>query len=100
MSDLPRLEIDARIDHGVGEVGDQIYDKTEKRENVEVAEDHRIVAVHQRIVREIAEAVEREDLLDEQGAGKESADERAGEAGDDDQHRIAEDMAVEHLALG
>src|SRR4029079_8507729 len=44
-SDLPRLEIDPRIDPGVGEVGDQVHDKTNQGEDVERGEHHRIVAV-------------------------------------------------------
>src|ERR1700685_3391134 len=41
-SDLPRLEIDARIDPGVGQVGNQIHDQAGGRENIEIGEHHRI----------------------------------------------------------
>jgi hypothetical protein len=33
-------------------------------------------------------------------AGEEGADERAGKAGDHQQHGVAEDVAVEHLPFG
>ena len=46
-----------------------------------------------------AEAVEREDGLDQQRAREEGVDEGAGKAGDDQQHGVAEHVAVEHLAL-
>src|SRR5271154_5993593 len=44
-SNLPRLEIDARIDPGVSQVGNQINDEADKREDIEVGEHDRIVAV-------------------------------------------------------
>src|SRR5580704_17423179 len=44
-SHLSRFEIDARIDPGIGEVGNQIYDEANQRENIEIGEHHRIIAV-------------------------------------------------------
>jgi len=44
-SNLPRLEIDARIDPGVSQVGNQINDEADEREDIEVGEHNRIVAV-------------------------------------------------------
>ena len=44
-SHLPRFEIDARVDPGIGQVGDQIHDESDKREDVEIGEHHRIVAI-------------------------------------------------------
>src|SRR3954452_5586665 len=99
-SRLPRLEIDARIDPGVGQVRDQVYQEPEKREDVEVREHHRIVAVDDRLERQQAEPVEREDRLDQERAGEEGVDEGAGKARDDDQHGVAEDVPVQHPALG
>src|SRR4029079_3321903 len=43
--DLPRLEIDPRIDPGVGEIGDQVHHETDQRKNIERGEHHRIIAV-------------------------------------------------------
>ena len=78
----------------------RLDDQADQREDVEVGEDHRIVAVEHRAEAEQAEPIEREDVLDQQRAGEEGRDEGAGKAGDDDQHGIAEDVAVEHLPLG
>src|SRR6516225_962506 len=44
-SDLPRLKIDAGIDPGISEVGDQVHDQAEKSENIEVCEHHGIIAI-------------------------------------------------------
>src|ERR1700682_820478 len=44
-SDLPRLEIDARVRPGIGQVGNQINDAADHGENVELGEYHRIVWV-------------------------------------------------------
>src|SRR6202011_3625912 len=99
ISDFPGLEIDARIDPSISEIGDQIYDEPDQRKNVERGEHHGIVAVEHAFEAEQAEPVEREDDLDQQRAGEERVDERAGEPGDDQQHGIAKDVAVEHLVL-
>src|ERR1043166_5534049 len=97
-SDLPRLEIDARIDQHVGQVADEIHREREQREDIEVREHDRIVAVEHAFETEQSEAVEREDRLDQQRAGEEGVDEGAGEARDHDQHRVAEDVTVENLS--
>ncbi len=86
--------------HGVGEVGDQVHHQPEQREDVERREHHRIVAVEHRLEAEQPQPVEREDRLDQQRAGEEGADEGARKSGDDDQHGVAEDVAVEHLPVG
>src|SRR5580700_5070370 len=98
-SDLPRLEIDARIDPGIGQVGNQIHDETDEGENVEIGEHHRIVAVEHAFEAEQAEAIEREYRLDQQRAGEEGADEGGRKAGDHQHHGVAEDVAVEHLGF-
>src|SRR5580692_2416749 len=74
-SDLPRLEIDAWIDPGIGQVGNQIHHEADQGENVEIGEHHRIVAVEHALEAEQAEAVQRKYGLDQQRAGKERADE-------------------------
>src|SRR6202051_2636796 len=99
-SHLPRLEVDARIDPGISEVGNQINDQSNERENVEIGEHDRIVAVEHALEAQESEAVKREDRLNQERAGKEGADERRREAGDDQEHGVAEYMAVEHLPLG
>src|SRR5580704_8387371 len=81
-SDLPRLEIDARIDPGIGQVGDQIHDQADESENVEIGEHHRIVAVEHAFEAQQPETVQREYGLDQQRAGEECADEGGRESGD------------------
>src|ERR1700741_1661786 len=65
-SHLPRLEIDAGIDPGVGEVGNQVNDQANQGENVQVREHHRIIAVEHALEAQQAEPVERENRLDQQ----------------------------------
>ena len=79
-SDLAALEIDPRIDPGVGEVGDELHDEAHQRKDVERREDDRVVAVHHALEAEQAEPVEREDRLDEQRSGEEGGDEGARES--------------------
>src|SRR5918999_5798935 len=98
-SDFPRLKIDPGIDPHVSEVGDQTHHKAHEGEDEQRAEHDRIVAVEHAFEAEQAEAVEREDGLDQQRAGEECTNERTGKARDYDQHGVAEDMAVEHLPL-
>ena len=95
----PRLEVDARIDHGVEHVADDLHQQAEQGEDVERAEHHRIVALDRRLEAEQAEAVEREDDLHQQRRGEQDADERRREAGDDQQHGVAEHVAVQHALL-
>src|SRR5580700_8073759 len=99
-SDLPRLEIDARIDPGIGQVGDQIHDQADEGENVEIGEHHRIIAIEHAFEAEQPQPVEREYGLDQQRAGKERADEGGRKAGDYQHHGVAENVAVEHLGFG
>src|SRR5580704_8924334 len=99
-SHLSRLEIDAWIDPGVGQIGNQIHDEADECKNVKVREDDWIVAIKDAFKAQQPKTVEREDGLDKQGAGKKGADEGAGKAGDDQKHGVAENMPVEHLALG
>src|SRR6478752_9946094 len=75
ISHLPRLEIDPRIDPGVGEVGDQVHDDADEREDVERGEHDRVVAVEYAFEAQHAEPVERKDRLDQQRAGKEGVHE-------------------------
>src|SRR5262245_51892597 len=98
-SHLPRLEVDARIDPGIGEVGNQVHQEADQRHDVEGGEHHRVVAVEHALEAEQSEAVEREDGLDQQRPGKEGVHERGGKTGDHDQHGVAEDVPIEHLAL-
>src|ERR1700730_5297289 len=63
-SHLPRLEVDARIDPGVGEVGNQVHQQSDQRHDVERGEHDGIVAVEHALEAEQADAVEREDGLD------------------------------------
>src|SRR6266436_4999339 len=94
-SHLPGLEIDARIDQGIGEVRYEVHQQSDQREDVEGREHDRVVAVEHALEAEETEAIEREDGLDQERAGEEGVHEGAGEAGDDDEHGVAEDVAVE-----
>ena len=94
------FEVDARVDHHVCQVADQLQHQADQREHVERAEHDRVVAVDRGLESEQAQPVEREDDLDQQRAGEQDADERRRKSGDDQQHRVAEHMAVQHAALG
>src|SRR5271169_4277090 len=83
-SNLPRLEIDPRIDPSVGEVGEEIHDQADKGKDIERAKHNGIVTLDQRIVGEIAEPIERKYLFDQQRAREKGADEGAGKTRDDD----------------
>src|SRR6266404_7843685 len=99
-SHLPRLEVDARINPGVSEVGQQVHHQPDQRHDVERGEYHRVIAVEHALEAEQPDAVEREYGLDQERAGKKRVHERAGKAGDHYQHGVAEDVPIEHLALG
>ena len=73
--------------------------RPEQGEHVERPEDDRVVAPQHRLEAEEPEAVEREDHLDEEGAGEQDPHECAREAGHHDEHRVAEDVPVAHPAL-
>src|SRR5688500_9612067 len=70
-SDLAAFEIDARIDPGISEVGDQLHEQAKQRKDVERREHDRIIAVHQALEAEQAQAVERENSLDQERASEE-----------------------------
>src|SRR6476660_9784396 len=70
-SDLPRLEVDARIDPRVGEIGNQINDYADKRKNVECGEYDRIIAIENALKTQKAKAIERKNRFDQQRAGEE-----------------------------
>src|SRR5262245_32586359 len=44
-SDLSRLEVDARVDPGVGQIGNQIHDHADQREYVKRGEDDRVISI-------------------------------------------------------
>src|ERR1700731_2599999 len=98
-SDLSRLEVDARIHPGIGEVGQQIHQQPDQRQDVKRCEHHSIIAIEHALETEQADSVKRKDRLDQKRAREEGVHERSGESGNHNQHRIAEDMPVKHLAL-
>src|SRR3546814_933642 len=71
MSDLPALEVDARIDNGIHDVADDVHQQAQQGEEVERAEHHRVVAVERRLEAEQPQPVQRADHLDEQRARSE-----------------------------
>src|SRR5471030_2851293 len=93
-SDLPRLKIDAWIDPGVREIGDQIHHYADQRKDIERGEHHRIIAVEHALEAKQTEAVERENALDQQRAGEEGVHEGRRKSGDNDQHSVAEHVSV------
>src|SRR5215467_1870025 len=96
-SDLPRLEVDPRIDPRVRQVRDQVHDNANEREDVERSEHHRVVAIENALETEEAQPVERENSFDQQRAREERVHESRRKSGNDDQHGIAENVSVEHL---
>src|SRR5581483_4870934 len=87
-SHLPRLEVDARIDPGVGQIRKQIHYQADESENVEVSEDDRVVAVEHALEAQQTKSIERENRFDQQRAREESADKGAGKAGNHQQHGV------------
>src|SRR5262249_54466617 len=96
-SNLPRLEVDARIDPRVSEIGYQVHDHANERENIERGEYHRIVTIQNTFKAKQAKPIERENGFDEQRTGEEGMHERRRKAGDHNQHRVSKNMAIEHL---
>src|SRR5262245_2420200 len=83
-SDLPRLEVDARIDPRVGKVGNQIHDHADKREDIECGEHDRIVAIEHALEAKQPKTVERENRFDQQRAREEGVHESGWEACNND----------------
>ena len=80
-SDLPRLEVDTRIDPRVGQIGDQVHDHADEREDVKSGEHDRIIPVENALEAKQPEAIERENGFDQQGAREKRMYECRGEAG-------------------
>src|SRR5690606_16108368 len=78
---------------------DQLHDQSEQGKDVQGAEHQRIVPVDRRFKAQQPQPVQREDHLDQQGTGEEDADQRSGKTGNDQQHGIAEYVAVEHAVF-
>src|ERR1700738_4962009 len=95
-SDLPRLEVDTWINPSIGEVGQQIHQQPNQRQDIKRRKYHRIVSIEHALEPEQADTVERKDRLDEKRAGKEGVHECPGETGDHDQHCIAKYVAIKH----
>src|SRR5437588_10941342 len=83
-SHLPRLEIDARIDPRVGEIGDQRHQQTDQRKDVKRREHHRIIAVEHTLEPEQAQAGRPNASLAQPRAGKDGGPKPTGQDG---QHR-------------
>src|SRR5262249_58570133 len=83
-SDLPRLKVDARIDQRVGEIGDEIHQKSDERKDVECREHHGVIAVEHALEAEQTKPIEREYGLDQERTGEEGMHERGRKARDHD----------------
>src|SRR5438874_4291924 len=81
-SDLPRLEINPRIDPHIGQVGDEVDDEADERKDEERAEHDGVVAVENALEAEQPQPVQREDGLDQKRAREEGVNEGAGKARD------------------
>src|SRR6478752_8354845 len=71
-------------------------DEADEREDEERTEHHGVVAIENALETEQSEPVQLEDRLDQKRAREEGVNEGAGEAGDDNQHRVAEDVTIEY----
>jgi hypothetical protein len=56
-SDLPRLKVDTRIDPRIRQIGDQVHNHADERENVKRGEHYRIVTVENAFEPKQAEAI-------------------------------------------
>src|SRR5262249_12047815 len=70
-SNLPRLEIDPRIDPRVSEVRDQVHHHSDERKNIQRGEHHRVVAVENAFKAEQPQPIKRKNCLDQQRACEE-----------------------------
>src|SRR5215471_13900030 len=68
----PRSDADSRIDQAVGEVGDEVGSQGEQRHDDQIAHDHRVVALEDRLDHELAHAGNGEDRLDDDAAADEA----------------------------
>src|SRR6266852_2341417 len=80
-------EADSGIHEPVGEVGTEIGDEGQGGDDHEVAHDHRVVALEDRLHHELAHAGNREDGLDDHAAADESG-QRQAEDRDQRQHGV------------
>src|SRR5689334_19920207 len=88
-------ELHPRIDDYVQQIADQLHEQSDQREEVQRAEYDRVIAADQRLIRQEAQAIQREQGLDEDRSRKEGADEGCGKSGDDRDQRVAEHVLVE-----
>ncbi len=99
-SDLARLEIDARIDPGIGEVGDQVHRRARSARRCRAWRTPPDSRGSRSLSKPSSPSPSSEKMVSiSSEPAKKARDEGAGEAGDDDQHGVAEDVAVEHAAL-
>src|SRR5262247_2599424 len=67
----PRSDADSRIDQAVGEIGDEVGPQGEQRHDDQVAHDHRVVALVNRLDHQLAHAGNGEDRLDDDATADE-----------------------------
>src|SRR5262245_51577545 len=67
----PRGDADSRIDQAVGEVSDEIGPQGEQRHDDQIAHDHRVIALEDRLDHQLAHAGNGEDRLDDDAAADE-----------------------------
>src|SRR6185437_6187236 len=96
-SDRSRLEIDARVDPCVSQIGNQVNDHADQRKYVKRGKDDGIVAVENTFEPEQADAIERKNCFDQKRSREKGVYEGGGKTGDNDEHGVAEDVAVKHL---
>src|SRR5262245_16064964 len=81
MSGLADRKVDARVDQCIGQIGDQVHDQPQQREDVEVGKHDRIIAVEHALEAQQSQPVERKDCFDQQRTGEERVDESAWKPG-------------------
>src|SRR2546425_542801 len=90
---------DPRIDQTVREVGDQVGAQGERRHDDEVAHDHGVVALEDRLDHQLPHARDGEDRLDDHAAA-DQARQREPEDRHDREQRVAQRVLADHHALG
>src|SRR5438045_1211286 len=91
--------LDARVDEGVEDVGEEAAEDDEDGGQRGQAHQNRVVALGDRLDGETAHAGPLEDLLGDDGAAEEVGQGRP-EQGDDRQQAVAQDVAGDDDALG
>ena len=89
--------MNARIDPRIRNIRHQFRQQTHQREHIQRSHHHRIIALHHRLVGKQPQPVEREQGFNQQAAGEKRADKGSGKAGNQRNHRVAENVFPQNL---